>query len=1056
MRHTLRFAPFLVLLSLSLNLSAQQVFPHPGASPQLTTTPYQPAARQTQPAVPTHDHSAFEGVDVTRCYTTEADSALRAQHPNLGSLDDFEAWMARAAAQLPGSRAVVTLPVVIHILHDGTPVGTGFNLDAARIYSQIDVLNEDFRRLNADAANTPGDFLPVAADAEVEFCPAVLNPSNVVMTELGINRIDKVAAGWGSGPVSQTLVENTIKAATQWDPTLYFNIWVVPMSGGILGYAQFPTGSGLSGLTGGITTANTDGIVVTTEAFGRTNNPNAPYNLGRTTTHEVGHFLGLRHIWGDGGCGADDFCADTPRAGAANTVGSPCTYPGPNSCNTGGGDLPDMFQNYMDYTDDVCMNLFTANQKTRMVTVLANSPRRLSLTTSDRCTAPSPYLTFGPVGTSPDEASTAGTACDRFQDLTLSVSVLAAPTTGPALVTVNVAGGTATLGADFSFPAGNTLSFPVGSNASQSLTLRVLDDAVIEGPETLTLSLTITNPGGTDVTLSPTYTDLTLTILDDDRDPQDATEVFLFSEDFEGALTGWSGGVFNVGSANTWTVNTTAPLSGSRGAHVAINGTGAPAYGATTSHSFIRTPLIDASATNGSLELEFLFEVEGELFFGTYYDYGQLLYSFDGSNYFVFIDEIQGFDPGPFIATVDLPAELEGQQFYLAFGWVNDNSVQNNPPFTIDDIVVRRPNTLQVAETLNASRTAYLGPNVDAYFYDETTGDLICRIENLSAYDYGCTEVTVDRAGTGATTFWNDGATTNAYDLADKTVRVIPEFNNPNPGDSYRITVYYTAAEVAGWSGVTTRTWPQVQMVKSPGAIGNVNPTSPFPNGNILIDSLTGNGTLGFDYFVSGTFANGFSGFGAGRPGPPPVAFPIEFLAFEAEAEGRDAALNWTYTTDLDVDRFVVERSTDGIHFEAAGELRPAPDTHDGNLDFTDQRIAQHQRPVLYYRVRGIDIAGQHFLTEVRSLPVPFASFRAQAYPVPFERHLTVEIEVDQAQDVTVELHDLAGRHLRSTRLSLAKGLHPYTWDLAGLSQGMYLLRVSTPQATVVQPVTKQ
>jgi len=998
--------------------------------------------------------SAFAGQEVTRCYTTEADAALRAQHPQLGSLDDFEAWMARTAATLPGNRAVVTLPVVVHILHDGSAVGSGYNLDAARINSQIDVLNEDFRRLNADAANTPADFAGVAADAEVEFCMALLDPSDALMAEPGINRINKVAAGWGSGAISDALVENTIKAATQWDPNQYFNIWVVPISGGILGYAQFPTGSGLSGLGGGATAASTDGVVITTEAFGRTNNPNAPYNLGRTATHEVGHWLGLRHIWGDGNCTIDDYCGDTPTASGPNYTGSPCSYPGPNSCNSGAGDLPDMFQNYMDYSDDGCMNLFTADQKTRMVTVLANSPRRLSLTTSDRCAAPGPYISFGTPGTA-DEGSTTGTACDRYQDVTIPVNMLTAPTTGPANISVSVAGGTATLGADFSFPAGTTLAFPAGSSAAQNLSLRILDDAIVEGTETLILSLTITNPGGTDAVLSPSYTDLNLSILDDDRTAQDALAITLLDEDFEGTVSGWASGVFNVSSTNTWTINNSDPINGSVGAHVAINGSGAPAYNNTTSHSFLRSPLIDASSVSGSLELSFLFEVVGETFFGTAYDYGQLLYSLDGTNYFVFIDEIQGYSPGPFSATVNLPAAVESQSFYLAFGWVNDGGVVNNPPFTIDDVVVRRPG-VAVSETLNASREEYLGPNTTAFFYDESTGELICQIENLSAYDYGCTQVTIDRAGNGATAFWNDGSQTNAYDLADKTVRVLPEFNSPGPGDTYRITLYYTGNEANGWSTVTTRSWTDVQLVKSPGAIGNVNPGVPYPDGNILIDSITGNGNIGDVYTLSGTFGGGFSGFGAGKPGPPPATFPIEYLSFEAVAQDRDAALSWAFATDQDVDRFVVERSVDGTHFEAGGEIRPEPGLHDGQFHFRDPHIAQYQQPVLYYRVRGIDVSGQHYLTEVRSLPVSFADFRAEAYPTPFARYLTIDIEVSEAQPVTAELYDLTGRLLRETRLSLTQGLHPYTWDLGDLSTGTYMLRLSTAQAGISQRILKE
>jgi hypothetical protein len=126
---------------------------------------------------------------------------------------------------------------------------------------------------------------------------------------------------------------------------------------------------------------STDGLVLAFGTFGSLTSPGsaAPYNLGRTLTHELGHWVGLRHIWGDGGCAVDDFCDDTPRAAAANYTGSPCTFPGPNTCPTNPPsptDLADMFQNYMDYSDDVCMNLFTQDQAERIVTVIENSPQK--------------------------------------------------------------------------------------------------------------------------------------------------------------------------------------------------------------------------------------------------------------------------------------------------------------------------------------------------------------------------------------------------------------------------------------------------------------------------------------------------------------------------------------------------------------------------------------------------------------------------------------------------------------------------------------------------------
>lgn len=320
-----------------------------------------------------------EQVDMEQCGTMAADAALRAQNPGMGTLDDFEVWLQEEMQknrENPSQRAgdVYRIPVVIHVIHNGDPIGTNQNISSAQVLSQLDVLNEDFRRVQG----TPGfNTDSVGADAEIEFCLAILDPMGQPMGEDGVNRIDRNVQGWNPFPFNTGYMDGTIKPATIWDPNVYFNIWAVPLPGGLLGYAQFPEGSGLQGL-GGIQNANTDGIVVTTRYFGNTGNI-AGGVTGRTATHEAGHFFGLRHIWGDGGCGVDDFCGDTPTSDASNG--------GCNTAHVSCGTV-DMVQNYMDYSGDNCMNIFTQCQVQRMRTVLQNSPRRLGLLTSGACAQP--------------------------------------------------------------------------------------------------------------------------------------------------------------------------------------------------------------------------------------------------------------------------------------------------------------------------------------------------------------------------------------------------------------------------------------------------------------------------------------------------------------------------------------------------------------------------------------------------------------------------------------------------------------------------------------------
>ncbi len=290
-----------------------------------------------------------------------------------GSKVFFEDWITKKIVERKSKPQIMkvqaeprVIPVVVHVLHNGTAIGVEANISDAQILSQIRVLNEDFRRKNADAIRTPAEFLPVAADANIEFILAKQDPNGLPTT--GIVR--KQGPKTVYAPEDATLIGET----SQWNPEEYLNIWVVPLVSPFLGYATFPT-SNLPGLNFTPSSAIRDGVTVDYLFFG-TGPGTAANTNGRTTTHEVGHYLGLRHIWGDGGCEVDDFVLDTPNQDNPNN--SICNdNPSRFSCGNN-----NMIQNYMDYTPDPCMNLFTKGQVERFDVVLANSPRRASLVNS--------------------------------------------------------------------------------------------------------------------------------------------------------------------------------------------------------------------------------------------------------------------------------------------------------------------------------------------------------------------------------------------------------------------------------------------------------------------------------------------------------------------------------------------------------------------------------------------------------------------------------------------------------------------------------------------------
>lgn len=295
-------------------------------------------------------------------------------------ITEFNAWIEEQTYQSNKKNkrlvnGITILPVVVHVIHDGDVIGSNENISDARVHSQITVLNQDFRR----EAGTPGfNTNPVGVDTKIKFELANKKPDGTATN--GINRVN-----FGISSFSTENQINQMKAATIWDPTKYLNIWVVNLDenfdneGITLGYAKFPSESTLTGIfKEDEGTPTNDGVVINWKAFGSRSLVSGTYytdnDKGRTTTHEIGHYLGLLHIFNDYGfCEDNDFCNDTPVQGTSSTS---CNL-NKDSCTNLAG--KDMVQNYMDYTNDSCMNVFTQDQFRRMDIVLNNAVRRKSL-----------------------------------------------------------------------------------------------------------------------------------------------------------------------------------------------------------------------------------------------------------------------------------------------------------------------------------------------------------------------------------------------------------------------------------------------------------------------------------------------------------------------------------------------------------------------------------------------------------------------------------------------------------------------------------------------------
>ena len=311
---------------------------------------------------------------VTRCATPTYLKNLEVYFP-----EEYAAIKAAAEQQQAVTSTyrtnggVYTIPVVVHIVYNNAAQ----NIDDEFVFSQIDVLNADYRRLNDDADETPAAFEGLAADAQIEFCLAQQDPDGVLST--GITRTETDIASWSlfASPTADNYSDNvkdTEKGGEDaWPRTDYLNIWVCNITGGILGYATPPGGPSAK-----------DGVVIGYKYFGD-GSPGGVYNKGRTATHEVGHWLGLNHTWGDDDfagepqCGGSDGVDDTPNQEDA-TYGAP-SFPKLDDCSPVAPGI--MFMNYMDYVDDGSMNMFTNDQADEMRAVLEGS--RASILESVGC-----------------------------------------------------------------------------------------------------------------------------------------------------------------------------------------------------------------------------------------------------------------------------------------------------------------------------------------------------------------------------------------------------------------------------------------------------------------------------------------------------------------------------------------------------------------------------------------------------------------------------------------------------------------------------------------------
>ena len=284
---------------------------------------------------------AKDGITLRSCASQEVLEAQMKADPTLVlRRNQIEAFTQKAMLTGRFVNGKIVIPVVVNVLYKTTAE----DISEAQIQTQIDVLNQDFNATNSDFNTIPALFSGVAADVGITF----------ILEDIIRKKTSKTS--WGTRDAMKKTKQGGISPTS---PTTTLNIWACTIGGGILGYAQFPGGP-----------LATDGIVVDSKYFGLSSSASYPYNLGRTATHEVGHWMNLRHIWGDATCGSD-LVSDTPTHNTAN-YGVP-VYPHYSTCT---GTPVEMTMNYMDYTDDRGMYMFTNGQKSRINAIFVSGGAR--------------------------------------------------------------------------------------------------------------------------------------------------------------------------------------------------------------------------------------------------------------------------------------------------------------------------------------------------------------------------------------------------------------------------------------------------------------------------------------------------------------------------------------------------------------------------------------------------------------------------------------------------------------------------------------------------------
>ena len=683
---------------------------------------------------------------------------------------------------------------------------------------------------------------------------------------------------------------------------------------------------------------------------------------------------------------------------------------------------------------------------------------------------PTPQINFVQSSSSVTEQTDAVTGCRSYRDYPVTVGIVNAPT-GNATVIFAVQGGTAVKGVDYDFTTNGSFTTPsnqhvfvngaIGLAALKTITVRIYDDAEVESPEDFTIGFTVSGTTNASVGSVPLHK---MTINDNDRFP-----------------VAYTAANFTIGTYNTDLASLNTPFDGTKLKHrlqvlyraSELNAAGITTVAKMTSlkvrvktkntiQPFKNLNISIANANPVNLAGGFVISVPFTTVFSG--DYSTVAgdntfnfstpFAWDGTSSVVVqfcFDNSSGTAEGVVDVVEGMGAPLgtgvrasvysnytnsTAPGCYLAAATIDDNRVNATFATSFGD---------PVATALNSTKTEYFGPNNDLFYYTPS-GEILARVLNLSGFDYGCTQVVIDRAGNGASQFWN----TNTADyLMNKTFRILPTTNNTT--GKYEVTFYFSKAEKDGWEAATGQSWSNIQLVKLPSRITNVTPLNAQPDGPGTIQVVSPvRRTFGPVYYtVSFLLENGFSGYGFGVPGRMNT---ILTLTGAANSNNVDVDLNWTTSVEINSTFFEVEKSYDGITYHKIGTVRGAFN----KLTPSSYSSVDHENTQFnYYRIKMLHTDGYVLYSNIVIIRRDNAPQRLIITPNPFTDRVTVRFTRTPVGLVTFSFYDMTGKLVK--RFVELGGSPSYDINTTNiLSRAIYMLKVSADGTDISQQVLKK